>query len=89
MSNDKPDTKHLDAAIAIFRGTPGAKRASRKAAVTLNGYADFGEVGRYVIQANGRTVEEGLGDKHFMRQRLDERARLLEQKGMTVAINEY
>lgn len=52
MSND---TRHLDTAIAILKGTGGAKRAKRKAQVELILYV-YTKAGTYDITSNGRML---------------------------------
>lgn len=53
------DTRHLDTAIAILKGTAGSKRAKRTAQVEV--LVTIWD-GKYTIQVNGKLVEEGEGD---------------------------
>lgn len=75
------DTRHLDTAIAILKGTEGSKRAKRKAQVELSVevYA-----GGYTIQMNGRLLETGSGDREYALARAKDREERIKGIGKTV-----
>jgi hypothetical protein len=52
-------TKHLDAAIAILRGTPAVKRAKRPTHIVD---AHMASLNTYTVHINGRLVHTGDGD---------------------------
>jgi hypothetical protein len=73
--------------IDILRGSGGAKRASRKAQIDLTVTCG---VGVYIIQANGKTLEDGVGDRDYAESRAKARARDITAKtGKTVSITVY
>lgn len=79
-------TKHLDTAIAILRGNPAAKRAPRKAQVEINVYVDSKG---YMVQMNGRVLEQGTGDAVYATARAEARAESIRKLGKTVVISVY
>ncbi len=78
-------TRHLDAAIEIFKGDK-AKRAPRKAGVEITVMAASNG---YVIQANNRIVETGAGDEAYAKQRAEARAEAIRKLGKTVIVTVY
>jgi len=87
----KPDTRHLDTAINILKGTGASKRAPRKAQVTITIHVGTDRISgerAYTLQANGKTVEEGLGDVGYARRRAEERADRIKGLGKTVIIKD-
>lgn len=75
--------KHLDTALAIFKGSPAAKRPTRKAQVEL--VAMMVSDISYVVTSNGKIVESGEGSAIDARQRMSERALTLRGMGKTVS----
>lgn len=80
------NTKHLDTAIAIFKGNAGSKRAPRKAQAEV--VVLLGETS-YVITVNSKTVEAGEGDETHARQRADLRAEAIRKLGKTATVTVY
>lgn len=79
-------TKHLDTAIAILKGSPAAKRATRKAQVELEVWVTNGT---YMIVSNGKTLEEGPGDDAVAKQHAEARAAAIRALGKTAIIYTY
>lgn len=80
------DTRHLDAAIAVLRGTDGAKRAKRKAQVEII-VESYGKV--YTIQMNGKLLEEGVGTVEYASERALDRANRIRAMGKTVLVSTH
>jgi hypothetical protein len=80
------DTRHLDTAISILKGTEGSKRAKRKAQVEIIVEA-YGE--RYTIQMNGKVLEEGEGSVGYAKERAEDRANRIRALGKTVVVTAY
>lgn len=80
-------TKHLDTAIAILKGTAGAKRAPRRGtemSVYLTGS------GAYTIQVNSKVIAMGNGGKDAATKEAEDRAaRLRALTGKPVTISLY
>ena len=79
-------TRHLDTAIEILRGTKGAKRAARKAQVEVL-VTVFND--GYMVQINGKIVEEGDGNADEAKDIADAHAEKARQLGKTVTITFY
>ena len=79
-------TKHLDTAIAIFKGTEGSKRAKRKAQVEIIVEA-YGKA--YTIQMNGKVLGEGEGSVEYAKERAEDRASRIRALGKTVVVTAY
>lgn len=79
-------TRHLDTAIEILRGTKGAKRAARKAQVEVlvTVFKDG-----YLVQINGKTVEEGDGNDETAKVIANAHAEKARALGKTVSITFY
>lgn len=77
------NTRHLDVAISILRGTDGAKRAKRKAQVEVLVVWDKGT---YTIQMNGKVLEEGEGTGEYALERAEDRAGRIRALGKTVLV---
>ena len=80
------DTRHLDTAIALFKGTEGSKRVKRKAQVEIIVEA-YGKM--YTIQMNGKLLEEGVGTADYAMERANERANRIRAIGKTVIVTVY
>lgn len=80
------DTRHLDTAIAILKGTEGSKRAKRKAQVEIIVEA-YGKA--YTIQMNGKVLEEGEGSVEYAKERAEDRANRIRALGKTVVVTAY
>lgn len=78
-----PDTRHLDTAISIFKGTPASKRAPRKAQVTIT--VEWHK-GAYTLQSNGRIVEAGDGTADYANERGKARAVSIRALGKTCLV---
>lgn len=76
-------TKHLDTAIEILGGGK-AKRAPRKFDVTITVTHSGND---YILQNNGKVVEQGDGDRDYAIARANERATRIRALGKTCAIN--
>jgi len=79
-------TRHLDTAIAIFKGTAGSKRAPRAAQAEV--VVLLGE-DSYVITVNNKTVEADKGDETHARQRAELRAEAIRKLGKTTTVTVY
>jgi len=80
------DTRHLDTAISILKGTEGSKRAKRVAQVEII----VGAYGKaYTIQMNGKVLEEGVGTAEYAMERANERASRIRALGKTVVVTAY
>lgn len=79
-------TKHLDTAIAIFRGNAGSKRAPRKAQAEV--VVLLGE-NSYMLTVNNKTVEAGVGNETHARQQAELRAEAIRKLGKTVTVTVY
>lgn len=79
-------TKHLDTAIAIFKGTAGSKRAPRAAQAEV--VVLLGE-DSYIVTVNSKTVEAGQGNETHARQRAELRAEAIRKLGKSVTVTVY
>jgi hypothetical protein len=80
------DTRHLDTAISILKGTEGSKRAKRKTQVEIVVEA-YGK--HYTIQMNGKVLEEGEGSVEYAKERAEDRANRIRALGKTVVVTAY
>lgn len=80
------DTRHLDTAISIFKGTGGAKRAKRVAQVEII-VETYGNA--YTIQMNGKVLEEGEGGAEYAKGRAEDRAGRIRTLGKSVVVTAY
>lgn len=86
VATPRTDTRHLDTAIAILKGTTGSKRAKRAAQVEIT----VGFHGKaYTIQMNGKMLEEGVGTAEYAMERANERATRIRVLGKTVLVTAY
>ena len=72
-----------DKVIAILRGIGAAKRAPRKAQVTLT--VEWYD-GAYFIQSNGKVVEQGDGTADYANDRAKARATAIRVLGKTCIV---
>jgi hypothetical protein len=80
------DTRHLDTAITILKGTAGSKRTKRAAQVEIV-VETYGKA--YTIQMNGKMLEEGVGTAEYAMKRANERASRIRALGKTVLVIAY
>lgn len=82
-------TRHLDSAIAILKGTAGAKRAPRKG-TEISVYLED-PCGAYTIAVNGKVLAMGAGGRDAATKDAEARAARLQAltgKPVTIAIHE-
>lgn len=76
-------TKHLDSMLDTFTVKPGHKRAARKAQVDLLVILSGSS---YVVQANGRTVDDGGGTMEEIEAVVARRVARIEALDKTVSV---
>ena len=81
-------TRHLDTAIGILKGKGGAKRPARKG-IQVTAYTT--SEGLYVVQVNGKVVEQAEGDALAAREAAERRAEAIRKAkpGTNVLVNIY
>jgi hypothetical protein len=81
-------TKHLDTAIAIFKGTELSKRGKRGPVVEVTVHVDA-KRGTYMVQVGSRITSEGIGNHEQARAAGEAKAEALRALGKKASVTVY